>query len=380
VIKRYIAGLLKGTPMLRQLIEGETRETITLRNRIVIEIHTASFRSVRGYTVVATLLDEIAFWPTDEYSSNPDAEVINALKPAQATVPGAIMLCASSPHARKGALWEAYHGHFGKDGDPVLVWQAATREMNASVPQAYVDQHLAEDPSRARAEYLAQFRSDITAFVDIETVQALVVPGRRELLYAAGNQYLAFVDTSGGSQDAMTLGIAHYDRATKKVVLDLVRERQPPFSPEDVVAEFCAILQGYRINRVVGDRYAGEWPRERFRVHGVQYGVAEQSKSDIYRDALPLLNSGAAELLEVGRLVGQIGNLERSVARGTGRDTIDHPRGAHDDLANAALGALVLAAEQAARPVLSCEVMAEAAARARAMPHWRERQRMPAYF
>jgi hypothetical protein len=49
---RYVAGLLKAVPMLKQLIESETRESITLSNRIVIEIHTASFRSTRGYSAL----------------------------------------------------------------------------------------------------------------------------------------------------------------------------------------------------------------------------------------------------------------------------------------------------------------------------------------
>jgi hypothetical protein len=90
-------------------------------NRIVIEVHTASFRSTRGYTIVAALLDEIAFWESDETSANPDVEVVNAIKPGMATVPGAMLLCASSPHARQGVLWNAYRKHFGKDGDPILV-------------------------------------------------------------------------------------------------------------------------------------------------------------------------------------------------------------------------------------------------------------------
>src|SRR3954452_15141462 len=66
VIKRFITGLLHAVPMLRQIIEDETAESVRVRNRVVIEIHTASFRSTRGYTIVAALLDEIAFWPTDE--------------------------------------------------------------------------------------------------------------------------------------------------------------------------------------------------------------------------------------------------------------------------------------------------------------------------
>ena len=142
VIMRYCVGLLNAVPLLKQQVESVTREAVVLRNRIVIEVHAASFRSTRGYSIVAALLDEIAYWPTDEASAEPDVEIVNAIRPAMATIPGSVLLAASSPHARKGCLWEAYRG---KDDSPVLVWQAATRDMNPSVPQAFIDQHMAEE-------------------------------------------------------------------------------------------------------------------------------------------------------------------------------------------------------------------------------------------
>lgn len=57
---------------------------------------------------------------------------------------------------------------------------------------------------------------------------------------------------------------------------------------------------------------------------------------------LALLNSGQVELLDDRRLVAQIRGLERRTAWG-GRDSIDHGPGGHDDLANATLGAVLLA-------------------------------------
>jgi hypothetical protein len=77
-IMRYVKGLLGGVPILARAVRAETRETITLTNQVVIEIHSASFRSTRGYTIVAALLDELAFWPTDN-AADPDYEVINAI-------------------------------------------------------------------------------------------------------------------------------------------------------------------------------------------------------------------------------------------------------------------------------------------------------------
>jgi hypothetical protein len=140
--------------------------------------------------------------------------------------------------------------------------------------------------------------------------------------------------------DSMTLAIAHREK-DGRAVLDAVRERKPPFSPEDVTSEFAKLLKAYRVHKVVGDRYGGEWPRERFRTFGIQYALSVKNKSDIYRDALPGLNSGKFELLDHQRLVAQICGVERRTARG-GRDSIDHPPGQHDDIANSALAALSL--------------------------------------
>lgn len=237
VIMRYCTGLLKSVPMLKQLIEGETRELITLRNRIIIEVHTASFRTTRGYTIVAALLDELAYFQTDVTSAEPDVEVINAIRPGMATVPGAMLLCASSPHARKGALWDAYRKHYGKDNDPVLVWQAATREMNPAVPQAFIDQHLEDDPARASAEYLAQFRTDVEGFVNRDVLEACISPGVHERAPIRALRYAGFVDPSGGNANSMTLAIAHYDSKARIVVLDAVRNSR-------------AVLPGIRDQRI----------------------------------------------------------------------------------------------------------------------------------
>ena len=171
--------------MLSALIDRETAEAIDLNNGITIEILTANFRTLRGYTLVAALCDEIAFWRSDE-SANPDSEIIAAIRPAMATIPGAMLLCASSPYARRGALWEAFRRHFGKLG-PVMVWKADTRTMNPTVPQSVIDEAMESDPASAAAEYGAQFRTDVETFISREIIDAAVVPGRFELPPMPGN-------------------------------------------------------------------------------------------------------------------------------------------------------------------------------------------------
>jgi hypothetical protein len=216
--------------------------------------------------------------------------------------------------------------------------------MNPTVPQAEIDAEMEKDPASAQAEYMAEFRTDVESFIGMDAVRACIAPGVRERAPERRLRYWGFVDPSGGSSDSMTLAIAHKEGST--AILDAMREVRPPFSPEATVEEFAKLLRAYRCTSVHGDRYAGEWPREQFRRHGVLYELAEYNKSELYQSLLPLVNSGGVDLLDSDRLVHQLVGLERRTARG-GRDTIDHPRGAHDDVANAVAGAVQLAATKA---------------------------------
>src|SRR3954453_6298868 len=138
-------GCLLAIPILAKLVERETADAFDLDNHITIEIGTASIKSVRGYTIVAALCDELAFWPSED-STTPDYEILDSIRPGMATIPQAMLLCASSPYARRGALWDVHKRYFGKADAPVLVWKAATRTMNPTVPQSVIDIAMDRDP------------------------------------------------------------------------------------------------------------------------------------------------------------------------------------------------------------------------------------------
>jgi hypothetical protein len=338
VIFNYIRSLLQDTPMLADLITRETGEEIDLDNRISIEVCTCSYRTIRGRTIVAALCDEIAFWQS-EGSANPDEEVLTAIRPAMATVPGSMLLCASSPYARRGALWDAHAKWYGVEDAPVLVWRASTQTMNPTVSDFFIQEAYERDPASAAAEYGAEFRTDVERLLTREAVTACVDEGVFERPHERKHNYIAFVDPSGSSNDAFTLAIAH--KENKTCLLDLLREHNPPFSPEAVISEYASILKKYRLSSVHGDKYAGEFVAELFRKNGVNYMPSERTKSEIYIDTVPAINSGALTLLDNNKLIAQLIGLERR-ARAGGRDTIDHGPGAHDDLCNAAAGALTL--------------------------------------
>jgi hypothetical protein len=335
IVLEYAAAAFEQSPILRQLVVNRTQDTLELTNGISIEVRSASFRRLRGPTYIAVIADEAAFWYSDEFSANTDSKILNAVRPGLATTGGPLII-ASSPYARRGVLWETHRRHFGKNGDPrILVAQGASRDFNPLLPQSVVDRAMERDRAHATAEFLAQFRSDIETFVSYEVVRACV----GDYLEAAPidkYSYAAFVDPSGGSADSFTMAISH--REGERIFIDAIREIQPPFSPEAVINEFAALCRSYRVRKIVGDKYAGEFPRELFRKRNVQYQCADKTASDLFRDLLPLLNSGRIVLPKSDRLVNQICGLERRVAR-SGKDSIGHSPGSHDDLANAAAGA-----------------------------------------
>ncbi len=176
------------------------------------------------------------------------------------------------------------------------------------------------------------------AFLDAVRVTDAVVEGRKVLRPVEGVEYVGFVDMSGGSSDDAALGIAHFDAARNRAVVDLVATQtgKPPFNPRDAVRKFADLLKQYHVSAVTDDRYAGQTFEHDFLDHRISYRVSELTKSQLYEALEPRVNAGELELLEVPKLIEQLLGL---VAKGT---KIDHLPGDHDDLANAAAGAVSL--------------------------------------
>lgn len=244
-------------------------------------------------------------------------------------------MALSSPYAKRGVLWDTHKRHYAGYSERVLVAQAPTLTMNPTLDPEIVADAMREDPEAARAEYQAEFRGDISTFLDIELIERATRSKPLELPPRDGEQYHAFVDPNGGGADEFTMSIAH--REGELIVVDMVNGRHG--SPASIAEEFAAILRTYRISRVHGDRYAGRWPRDEFAKHGITYTPSDRDRSALYLEFMARINSGAVVLPPDQRMQRQFANLERRAHRG-GRDTIDHPPNSHDDRANAVAGAV----------------------------------------
>jgi hypothetical protein len=326
----------------------DTAQGVTFAHRVNLEVHTTSFRSTRGYSYSAVILDELAFF-RDDLSANPDVELVRAVRPGLANL-GGRLLGLSSPHSRRGHLFEMYRQHYGRPSR-VLVIQAGGPTLNPTIDAEVVERARADDPIAARSEWDAQFREDISQCLEDALIDRALSPGTRSRPRQQGFRYCAFADPSGGRHDSFTIAIAHQERGGR-VVLDRLLVQQPPFEPEEVTAKFAETLGAYGLRTVTGDRYSAEWVAAAFRRHAITYLPAEQDKSAIFVESLPLFAQGMVELLDSPTLETELRLLERRPRPGGRGDLVDHPPRGHDDAANAACGALVLASRQ---PVASVE-------------------------
>jgi hypothetical protein len=339
----YVRGLLDASAVLRREVANQTRREITLRDGVVIAVHANSFRTVRGRTLVACVMDECAFW-RDESSAVPDVETYRAVLPALATTNG-LLIGISTPYRKSGLLYQKHRDHFGIDGDDVLIVQGASKVFNPSLSDTVIEAQRATDPSAAISEWDAIFRTDVGAFLDDELIDGAVEHDRPlELPPAEGVSYQGFTDASGGvGSDAYTVSIGH--KTGDRVITDVCRGTVGRFNPQEVTKQYAALLKEYRISKVVGDAYGAEWVAAAWRDCGFEYTRSPKPKSEIYLECIPLFTRGLVGLPDRPKLLRELRLLERHTHR-SGKDAVDYPRNGHDDHANAVCGVLHLLSKQ----------------------------------
>ena len=336
VVKSYIRAIFESTPMLQNEVVEETKESFLLSNGVRIMILTGDWRAVRGFSLLACIVDELSFFGLSEESRvRSDTELIRALLPSLSTTKGRL-ICITTGYAKKGITYKWYRKYWGNNKGKVLVWKAPSRTMNPTLPQSVVDAAMEEDRASALSEYMGEFRQDVIIWLPREAIEMVVVKGRKELLPRKDIRYYGFCDVSGGRSEDAGLAIGHRDKG-RKVVIDFAKRYKAPHSPYEVIASMCGELKRYYIKVVVGDNYSAEFCRQAFLSNGIGYEKCKLSKSGLYLELLPRICSKEIELLDEETSIQQLASLERRTRSG-GKDAVDHCQGGKDDLCNAIAG------------------------------------------
>jgi hypothetical protein len=345
----YIRDYMLHSPLLRALVEEPRESELRLTNRIHIACFASTAKSIRGWSIPAAVMDELAFFRLST-GADADVEIQTAIRRGGAGFPAPRLIKITTPYLRTGVAYEDFQRYFGQDeADDVLVWRAPTTLMNPTINEKRLAREQRVDAQRFAREYLAEFGEDVEAFLPGVWVEQATAEDRHELAPRAGVRYLATVDPSGGAVkgDAFALSVIHLEGA--RFVQDVMKAwtsgRAQTVDLGSVCREIAEILGRYDgLARVTGDHYAGNWPAQAFRDVGISYTPSEFDKSKAYRELEPMLAQGRVELLDHPTMLRELRLLERRYKPGGRTPTIDHPKGGHDDCANAlALGVAELA-------------------------------------
>ena len=352
---RVVAGYARTAAEQLGVLDGKgSAEVIPVRGGVKVRV-SPNTASVRGVTAVAAVMDEVAHYHTGADAAWSDTDLLTALRPALATVRSPLLVGISSPWKRRGILADAWREW--QDGDRPrgrVVWHGPSKLMNPTLTQAAIDADIAAHPAIA-AEYSADFFADGGAWLPPSLLTDEIVadlPKHRNP--TRGSERFAFVDAaSGGGSDSVALAVAErlppeldgwgeVKDGPPTARLLFVREWRPKFSLEKVIVEAAADIRRYGLERVTGDAWAQGAQAALWRQQGVAYMDTAIPKSDIYHAVLPGLMAGRGALLSDPVLVEQLRNrVEYETAKPPPR--VDHPKNEHDDVANAACGALMLA-------------------------------------
>ena len=351
ILQRYCRGLIKASAIISAMVLRDTEGVIEFSNGAVLEIVTNDADLVRGRSAIGVFGSESCHWDTREDASSSDAEVVAAARPSMSMCPdGGLLALFSSVHLKRGWMFRQFERHFGDDHAKTLIWFAPTRVMNPLVPQAEIEEAIAEDGPKFRAEYLNVWRDSESDFCTSDLIERITDYGEVERPPERGQMYMAFCDMAlGTGRDSAALAIGHVaDDKQRSLAVDMVLEQKRPFVPAGLIASWARVLKSYGIHQLFGDRVAGAFHTTEWARNGITYNPGENwklSTSDVYLHALPLMSSGRARLNDCETFRSQVVALERRVSI-TGHETVTHPANMHDDVAVAVCGLITLLAKR----------------------------------
>jgi hypothetical protein len=358
IVHGYIVGHFREILAVAAMVTKESKNGLELNNGVDILVVTSNYRAARGKSYQVIIFDEVAFWRDEETSTNPDKEIYRGLRPGMATLPNSMLIGIASTHKRAGLAYDRYAQYFGKNSDRYLVVHAPSTTLNPTLDQEEIDAAFADDPAAARADYFSEWRDDLAGYIPRDLIEGAVDQGIQVRPYRPGINYLAFDDTAEGvspAGDSFCAAIAHKDG--DELILDWCVEHKPPFNTAAVTHQIAEVLKAYRISQILGDAHSVGFSTNEYARHGIKrLESCELSKSELYLEVLPAFSAGRIRLLANDRVVSQFCSLERRTIVGAA-DKVDHPRGAHDDLANAVAGALWRAASKTGKLNITQETL-----------------------
>jgi hypothetical protein len=330
---RSICNYILSSPILSQFVGKVTKDEIHLANNVTIACHPCSQVSVRGYTLIAVVCDELAFFRQEDSYANPEQEIIDALRPGMATAKYSKLIKISTPFRKSGILWNDAQRRSELD---FPVWQVPTSVMNPAVSSTVLEREKRRDPRKYQREYEAQFTETVCSWISPEVLERVIVRGRRDLGKMSDNYYVAAIDP-GFRQSDFAIAVAH--KFVNTIVIDRVSwwrgNKTAPLAFGRVCQEIKTILDEYEINLVKTDQFYSEAIREKLQELGIFCNIVHfgsDTRGKIFTNLRHLIEQGNIELPDDSELLSQLRSLEE-IKTERGSIDIRPTSGMKDDLA-----------------------------------------------
>lgn len=347
---RYARAIVERHPDLFALVDGDILESqtggeIRFTNGVCIAVGVASSSSLRGYTVLACIIDEAAFLGgTDEESERDLEEVLSVLRFSMLRPVGAPvrrMFVITSAGVRDGYVYETAKQHHGNAEAPVLVAHGASFVWNDTLDRAQLEAERVRDARRYAREVLSEFVDAINPLLPGDVVER-AAKGREEAPARRidGMTYVAALDV-GLRRDSTALVICHRDDSgdLPRVIVDGCWRWSPqpgaPLAIATVIRDVVRVLGEYGCSTLTADQFAVDAVRELFAREGIivnEHAWSAPSKMQKFGVLRDLLIDGRVSLPAHPRLLSELRQLDETILP-SGTVRIAARGRSHDDCA-----------------------------------------------
>jgi len=281
---------LLGNSIISRFIKGSYLTELSLTNGMSIISLPCNSTAGRGLPIACLIMDEVAHFSIEGIRA--DETIYNSLRPRMSQFSGAKLFLISTPSAKQGLFWDFYSEGFQVPGR--LTVQGETKLINPLVDDNFLAKEQQRNPDNYKREFLARFAEKCDSFFDSDKLDSCFVLSG-DLEYQSRYRYQAGIDQSGlTGRDRFAFAISHYDKDSKKAVVDCVRSWATKNS-EAIMAEINSLRKAYNLRAVAIDKYAGGWCRQALEKLGLEVTV-RPSLPDVYVNFKSLVIAGRVSL------------------------------------------------------------------------------------
>jgi len=352
---RMCREMVRSQPALERLITADTAMMLQMQRpdgRMVrIEAFAASRggAAVRGRTIIAFILDEAAFFTSNQdggrdFAVN-DKDIFRALKPR--LLPSGKGMLISTPWPTESLFMELFDQNWGRCKTATAI-KASTLMVRGDDPdiRKMVEEESDKDPDNARREFYCEVDGNLGGeFFDINAL-SMCLDDQADILGKSNPDYpIAIGADLGFVRDSSAIAVVQFTGRHYQTLH--LEEFKPspgkPLKPSDVMSKFAAITKSYKASGVVADSFYRESLKEALQSSGlVVYAAPEgvKGKADVFHRTRSVLHEGLVQVPDVaaGRRLIQQCKLVTSKPSPGGTTTIRVPRKlgyGHGDLCSA---------------------------------------------